>query len=96
MGGGIDEYSTAVKVRNAANSGVASATLCVPNDCPYGRFDTESSGGTAPASTQAPPPSFDRQRIGNAIAIDGIGSPGRVEEREYRFKEEQRGLERRV
>ena len=74
MGGGRDEDSTAVGGRNAATAGVAGATSCVPNDWPYGRLDTESSGGMAPASPQAPPPSFDRRRIGNAIAV---GSPGR-------------------
>ena len=66
------------------------------NDWPYGRLDTESSVGIAPASPQAPPPAFDRRRIGNAIAVDGVGSPDRVEELDFRFEEEQCGWERRV
>ena len=49
-----------------------------------------------PASPQAPPPSFERRRTGNAIAIDGVGSPGRVEELDCRFEEERRGWEKRV
>ena len=93
MGGGRDEDSTAIGGKNAATAGVAGATSCVPNDWPYGRLDTESSGRMAPASPQAPPPSFDRRRIGNAIAV---GSPGRVEELDCRFEEEQRGWERKV
>ena len=50
----------------------------------------------APESPQTPPLSFDRRRIGNAIAVDGVGSPLRVEELDCRFKEERRGWERRV
>ena len=59
-------------------------------------MDTESSGGMAPAHPQAPPLSFDRRRIGNAIAVDGVSSPGSVEELDCRFKEERRGWEMRV
>ena len=91
MGGGRDEDSTAVGGRNAATAGVAGATSCVPNDWPYGRLDTESSGGMAPASPQALPLSFDRRKIGNAIAVDGVGNSGRVEELDRRFEEERRG-----
>ena len=61
-----------------------------------GRLDTESSGGMAPTSPQAPPPSFDRRRIGNAIAVDGVDSPGRVYELDCWFEEERRGWEMRV
>ena len=50
----------------------------------------------APASPQAPPPSFDRQKIGNAIAVDGVGSPSSVKELDRRFEEEWHGWERRV
>ena len=50
----------------------------------------------APASPQAPPPSFDIQRISNTIAVDGVGSPGRIEELDRRSEEERRGWERRV
>ena len=85
LGGGRDEYSTAVGGRNAATAGVAGATLCVPNDFLYGRLDTESPGRMAPAPPQAPSPSFDRQRIGNNISVDGIVSPGCVEELDCRF-----------
>ena len=85
VGGGRDEDSTAIGGKNAATAGVAGATSCVPNDCPYGRLDTESSGGMAPVSNQANPPSFNRKRIGNAIAV---GSPGRVEDIDCRFEEE--------
>ena len=60
VGGWRDEDSTAVGGRNAATAGVAGATLFVPNDWPYGRLDTESSGGMAPASPQASIPAFDR------------------------------------
>ena len=49
MGGGRDEYLTAVGGRNADISDVAGATSCVPKYFPYGRFDTESSGGMSPA-----------------------------------------------
>ena len=49
-----------------------------------------------PASPQVPPPSFDRRRIGNTIAVDGVGSPGRVEEIDGWFEEERSGWERRV
>ena len=68
MGGGRDEDSTAIGEKNAATAGVDGATSCVPNDWPYGRLDTEPSRGMAPAFPQAPPPSFDRRRIGKAIA----------------------------
>ena len=50
----------------------------------------------APASRQAPPLPFHRQRIGNAIAVDGVGIPGHVEELDCRFEEKRRGWERRV
>ena len=50
----------------------------------------------APEYPQAPPPSFDRQRIGNDIAVDGVGSPSCFEEIYFRFEEERRGWERRV
>ena len=50
----------------------------------------------APASHQAFIPSFDRCRIGNAIAIYGVVSPGRIEELNHRFEEDQHGWERRV
>ena len=83
VGGGRYEYSTAVGGRNAATSGVVGVTSFVPNYWPYGRLDTELSGGMAPASSQAQPPSFDRRRIGNSVAVDGVGSPGRVEELDY-------------
>ena len=85
MGGGRDYDSTAGWGRNAATAGVAGATLCVPNNFMYGRLDTESSGSMATASNQTPLPSFDRQRIGNAIAVDSIGSPGRIKELDFRF-----------
>ena len=49
-----------------------------------------------PASPQALPPSFDRQIISNTIAVDGVGSPGRVEELYCQFEDDQRGWERRV
>ena len=86
VGGGRDEDSTSVGGRNASTAVVAGSTLCVPNNWPYGQLDTESSGGIAPESTQAPSPSFVRQRIGNAISVDNIGSPGRVEELPCRLK----------
>ena len=60
VGGGRDEDSTAVGGRNAATAGVAGATLFVPNDWPYGRLDTKSSGGMAPAFPQESIPSFSR------------------------------------
>ena len=60
VGGGRDEYSIYVGGRNVATTSVAGATLFVPNNWPYGRLDTESPGGMAPASPQAPIPSFDR------------------------------------
>ena len=41
VGGGRDEYSTSIGVRNAATAGVSGATLCVPNDWPYGQLGTE-------------------------------------------------------
>ena len=96
MGGGRDEDSTAIGGKNAATAGVAGATSCVPNDWPYDRLDTESSGGMAPASRQAPPLPFHRQRIGNAIAVDGVGIPGHVEELDCRFEEKRRGWGGRV
>ena len=60
VGGGRDEDLTAVGGRNAATAGVAGATFFVPNDWLYGRLDTVLSGGMAPASPQAPIPSFDK------------------------------------
>ena len=96
MGEGRDEDSTAVGGRNAATAGVAGATLFFPNYWPYGRLDTEFSGGMAPAYPQAPPLSFERRRIGNAISVDGVGSPGSVKEIDCRFEEERRGWEMRV
>ena len=56
VGGGRDEDSTAVGGRTVATAGVYGATSYVPNDWPYGLLDTESSGGMAPESHQAPPP----------------------------------------
>ena len=50
----------------------------------------------APEYSQAPPPSFDRRRIRNAIAVDSVGSPGRVKDLDRWFEEERRGWERRV
>ena len=91
VGGGRDENLTALGGENAATAVVAGATSCVPNDWPYGRLDTDSSGGMAPAFTQAPSPTFYRQRIVNYVDVDGIGSPGPVEELDCRFKEERRG-----
>ena len=79
-----------------ATAGVAGVTSCVPNDCLYGRLDTETSGGMAPASPQTPPPSFDRQRIGNAIVLDDVFIPGRVEELDCMSEEDQCVWERRV
>ena len=96
MGGGRNENSTAVGGRNMATSGVAGATSCIPNDWLYGRLDTDSSGNMTPESTQAPPQFFDRRRTGNATFVDGVGSPGRIEELDRRFEEERRGWERRV
>ena len=87
MGGGRDEDSTAIGWKNMATAGVAGATSFVPNDWLYGWLDTESSGRMAPASPQAPPPSFDRRRIGHAISVEGAGSPGRVEQIDCRFEE---------
>ena len=49
----------------------------------------------ATTSPQAPPLSFDRKSIDNAIAVDGVGSHGRVEDLYFRFEEERRGWERR-
>ena len=59
-------------------------------------MDTDSSGGMAAASPQDPPPYFDRQSIGNPVAADRVGSPGRVEELDRRSGEEGCGWERRV
>ena len=52
----------------------------------------------ANASSQAPLSSFDRRRIGNAILLDGVGSPspGHVKKLDCRFEEVRRGWERRV
>ena len=60
VGWGGDEDSTAVGGRNAATAGVAGAILFIPNDWPYDRLDTESSGGMAPAFPQSPIPCFGR------------------------------------
>ena len=87
VGGRRVEDSTAVGGRIAATAGVAGATSCVPNDWPYVWLDLESSGGMVTESPQAPPPSFYRRRIGNAIAVDGVGRPGRVKEIDCRFEE---------
>ena len=81
------EDSTDIVGNNAANSGVAGATSCVPNDWPYVWLELESSGGMVTESPQAPPLSFYRRRIGNAIAVDGVGRPGRVKEIDCRFEE---------
>ena len=58
VGGGRDDYLTAVGGKNADTAGVAGATSCVHNYCPYGRLDIDSSGGMAPAYPQAPSTSF--------------------------------------
>ena len=39
VGGGGEEYSTAIGGRNAATSRDAGATLCAPNNRLYGRLD---------------------------------------------------------
>ena len=87
VGGGRDEDSRSIGGKNAATAGVAGATSCIPRDWPYGRLDTESSGRMAPEYSQAPPPSFDRRRIRNAIAVDRFGIPSRIEELDYLFEE---------
>ena len=69
---------------------------CVPKDFPYGRLYTGSSGGMAPEFPQASPPPFDRQSIGNFIAVDGFGSHGCVKDLYCRFEEERCGWEGRV
>ena len=66
---------------------VAGATSCVPNYFLYGRLETESSGGMTRVFPQEPLLSFDRRRIGNAIAVEGFGSPGRIDELDCRFGE---------
>ena len=86
MGGGRDEDLTAVVHKNADTAGVAGATSCVPNNFLYGGLETESSGGMAPASPQAPLTSLDRRMIGNSITGDGFGSPSRIKELYFRFK----------
>ena len=58
VGGGRDDYLTAVGGKNADTAGVAGATSCVYNYCLYGPLDIESSGGMAPAYPQAPSTSF--------------------------------------
>ena len=60
MGGGTDEDLTAIGGKIMATASVAGSTSCVPNNFPYGQLDTESSGGMAPESSQAPTLSFDR------------------------------------
>ena len=93
---GKDEDFTSVGGRNADNYGVSCVTPCVPNNWMYGRLDTELLGGMVPTSPQAPPPPFDRQRTGNAIAVDGIVGPRRAKELDCRFEEDRRGWESRV
>ena len=85
VGGGRDEYSIAVGGMNAASASVAGDTYCVPKNWPYGRLDTDLSGGMAPASNQAPPLSFDRRRIVNTNAVDGFGRPGHIKELDCRL-----------
>ena len=58
VGGGRDDYLTAVGGRNADTAGVAGATSCVPNNCLCGRLNIYSSGVMSPASPQAPSTSF--------------------------------------
>ena len=58
MGGGRDDYLTAVGGRNVDTAGVVGATSCVPNNCPYGRLNIYLSGFMSPASPQAPSTSF--------------------------------------
>ena len=94
VGGGRDEDSTSIGGKNAATAGVSSATSCVPNDWTYGRLDTELSGGMVTEYPQAPPPSFDIRRIGNAIAVDGVGIPACIKELDCQFEEERRVWER--
>ena len=96
VGGGRDEYSAAVGGRNGSTVSFSRATFSVPNNWMYGWLDTESSGSMAPASNKAIQPSFDRQRIGNAISIGRVVSPGYVEELDCQFREERRGWEKRV
>ena len=91
---GRDEDSTAIGGKKAATASVASATSCVPNDWLYSRLYTDLSLGMAHASPQAPPSSFDIQKIGNAISVGGVGRPGNVEELDFRFEQERRGWER--
>ena len=85
VGGGRDEDSTAIGGKNSATDGVDGSTLCLPIGWTYGRLDTESSGGMAPASPQAPPPSFDKRIIGKNV--EGLNCW---------FVEERRGWGRRV
>ena len=87
VGGERDEDSTAVGGRNAATAGVSNAPLCVHNYWTYGRVDTELSGVMAPASTHPTSLYFYRKRICNTISVDGIGSPGHVEELNCRSEE---------
>ena len=48
----------------------------------------------ASTSPQAPQTSFDRQKIVNYIAVEGVDSPGRVEELDCQLEEERRSWER--
>ena len=58
VGGGRDDYLTAVGGKNADTAGVAGATSCVYKYCVYGLLDIKLSGGMAPAYPQAPSTSF--------------------------------------
>ena len=89
--GGRYEYSKALGGGDAATDGVAGTTAYVPNNFPYVRLDTELSGGMVTEYPQAPPPSFDIRRIGNAIAVDGVGIPACIKELDCQFEEERRG-----
>ena len=55
-------------------------------------------GDDACISSSAPTRTLTDGRIGNAIAVDGVGvgSPSRVEELDCQFEEERRGWERRA
>ena len=57
---------------------------------------TESPGGMAPTSIQAPSSFFDIKSIGEAIYVDGIGIPSRVEELDCWFEEERRDRKKQV
>ena len=92
VGGGRDEDLTAVGGGgSAATADVSGASAYVPKNWPHVRLYTESSGWMSPAYPQDTPPSFDRQRIGNATTIDGVVIPGRVEELDCWFGKERCG-----